>query len=404
MMLRNQHKALPVLEWIRFAPFLCVGLTALGLLRRPPRFPVPARGRVVVDGEGVPVQIQSPFRGIVLTWGAWGVGGYLQNTRGPRTVLNAGGPQARKWFGEHDLMSKVFPQVLSDDHYWDPANGDWAQRAKSELEGLMRYDAGAYLGNGGNLGMVPLLRQAGLPGVSLTWTHKDPNKNWDDACYSAARVETALIGQPQLGEALIARYKQAFADIQAELRPETLPHQPRVLMMGSSWKDRGYFYLKSVKNSYQIYFPPAGILNASSGLTGDRQDGERILAMDPDMIFLTGSRHSAWPTENPQAFLNDPRWQGLKAVRERRVYRVPGGGGLGGLILQPVYDRWMAELAHPGRMKPRVRQLLRDRFITEFNYHLSDDQIDEILNVDENRGLPEANRFEHRPQAQMKKG
>jgi hypothetical protein len=55
-------------------------------------------------------------------------------------------------------------------------------------------------------------------------------------------------------------------------------------------------------------------------------------------------------------------------------------------------------------MKPRVRQLLRERFITEFNYHLSDDQIDEILNVDENRGLPEANRFEHRPQAQMKKG
>jgi iron complex transport system substrate-binding protein len=313
--------------------------------------------------------------------------------------MNAGGPLTRKRFGEFDIMSKVYPQVLSDDKYWDPDNGDWAQRAKSEVEGLMRYNAGAYLGNGGELGMVPVLRRIGLPAIYLVWNNKDLTKNWDDVCYSAARVETSLIGHPELGEALIARYKQAFAEIRSELQPETLQHKPRVLMMGASLRDRGYFYMKSVKNSYQIYFPSAGILNASQGLTGERQDAERILAMDPDMIFLTGSRHSWWPTENPQEFLQDPRWRGLKAVQARRVYRMPGGGGLGGMIFQPIYDRWMAEMAHPDRMKPRVRQLLRDRFITEFEYHLSDDQIDDILNVEENRGLPGTERFERNYQA-----
>lgn len=45
-------------------------------------------------------------------------------------------------------------------------------------------------------------------------------------------------------------------------------------------------------------------------------------------------------------------------------------------------------------MKPRVRQLLRDRFLSEFDYRLSDDQIDDILNVEENRGLPGMDRFE----------
>jgi iron complex transport system substrate-binding protein len=391
--IRNIFRAEYHRELVWILPFLCVALMVTSLLRPQRQFSAPTHNRVVIDGAGVKVAIEEPFRGVVFTWGAWGVGGYLANTRAPQTVLNAGGPEDREWFGKHDIMSKVYPQVLNDDRYWDPDNGDWAQRAKSEIEGLMRYNAGAYLGNGGEMGMVPILRSVGLPALNLLWTQRDLTKNWDDACYLSARVESTLTEQPQAGEALIARYKQAFADIKSELRPETLPHQPRVLMMGSSWEDRGYFYLKSVKNSYQIYFPPAGIINASEGLTGDREDAERILAMDPDMIYLTGSRDSWWPTEDPQQFLRDPRWRGLKAVQTRRVYRVPGGGGLGGLLFQPIYNRWMAEMAHPDRMQPRVRQLLRDRFITEFNYRLSEDQIDEILNVDENGGLPGAERF-----------
>jgi ABC-type Fe3+-hydroxamate transport system substrate-binding protein len=45
---------------------------------------------------------------------------------------------------------------------------------------------------------------------------------------------------------------------------------------------------------------PAGIENASAGYTGARQDAERILAMDPDMIFLTASSEGPHPTEGPQ--------------------------------------------------------------------------------------------------------
>jgi ABC-type Fe3+-hydroxamate transport system substrate-binding protein len=382
-------------ELVWLTPFICVGLMVLSLMRPLAKFPVPLHSRAVLSADGTEVRIGQPFRGIVLTWGAWGIGGYLQNTHAPDTVLVAGGTLARKQFAERDLMSKVYPQVLQDDRFWDAKNGDWSQRAKSEIESLLTYNPGVYLGNGGNFGMVPTLRHVGLPALYLMWHEK----NWDEVSYKVARVETSLIGRPELGEAVIARYKQAFADIGQELQPEALPHQPRVLMMGSSLKDRGYFYLKSVRNSYQIYFPPAGIINASMGLTGERQDAERILSMNPDMIFLTGSRDSMWPTENPQQFLHDPRWRGLKAVREGRVYRMPGGGGLGGLIFQPIYDRWMAEVAHPDRMKPRVRQLLRDRFLTEFNYRLSDDQIDKILNVEENRGLPCMERFERNYQA-----
>ena len=395
MKLRNLFKAGLSRELTWVAPFLCIGLIVSSMLRPPQQFAAPEHSRTVVSADGVRVQIGEPFRGIVLTWGAWGVGGYLQNTRAPETVLVAGGPLARKWFDERDLMSKVYPQVLQEDRFWDLQHGDWSQKAKAEIERLLTYDAGVYLGNGGEFGMVTNLRRVGLPALSLIWH----DKNWDEACYSTARVETSLIGHPELGEARIARYKQEFADIKQELQPESLPHHPRALMMGSSLQNWRYFYFKSVKNDYQIYFPPAGVINASEGYPAERLDAERILAMDPDMIFLTGMRGTPWPTENPQEFLHDPRWRGLKAVRERRVYRMPGGGGLGGLLYQPTYDRWMAEVAHRGRMKPRARQLLRDRFMTEFNYRLSENQIDNVLNVEENRGLPGMDRFERDYQA-----
>ena len=232
-----------------------------------------------MDGEGVRVRIGVPFRGMGLTWGAWGVGGYLSNTHAPGTVLHAGGPWNRERFAK-EAMSWIYPQVLQRDSLWDAAIGRQSQRAKGEIETLLAYNPGAYLGNGGSFGMVPLLRAVGLPVLTLFQPARKGNR--DDVIYSAARVETALIEHPERGEALIERYRQAYADLRRELSPETLATFPSMLMMGSSTRDRGYFYLKSVRNAYQIYFPPAGVTNASKGLTGEREDAERILSMDPD--------------------------------------------------------------------------------------------------------------------------
>ncbi len=78
--------------------------------------------------------------------------------------------------------------------------------------------------------------------------------------------------------------------------------------------------------------------------------------------------------------MNDPRRQGLKAVRDRRVYKWEQGN----LTVRPAEIRWLAEIAHPDRLQPRVRQLMRDRVREEFGYSLSDDQIDQMLHVDEN--------------------
>ena len=285
-------------ELVWLAPFLCMGLMVLSLLRPLPHFPLPSHGRTVVDAEGTPIQIERPFRGTVLTWGAWGVGGYLESTHAPETVSMAGGPWAR-WAFARDVLSWIYPDVLKEDRVWDTAKGDQSRRAKAEIETLFAYNPGAYLGNGGNFGMVPVLRRVGLPALYLS--DPDPNKkrNWDDVMFATARVETALTEHPERGEALIARYRQAYVDLDQELHTSTLTSRPRVLIMGSSTRDKRWMYIKSIKNSYQMYLPPAGVLNASKGYTGEQQDGERILAMDPDMVFLVGRFGHALAVADP---------------------------------------------------------------------------------------------------------
>jgi iron complex transport system substrate-binding protein len=392
-MLRTFRQSIRAGELVWFAPFLGVALLAFSLLRPVPRFPAAAQSRVAVDARGTQMPIEEPFRGVVLTARASGVDDYLKNTRAPETVMMAGGREARRFFAG-SLISKVYPDVLQQDRYWDLVNGDWAQGTRANIESLLTYHAGAYLGAGGNnFGMVPFLQSVGLPAFHVYWG----TSNWDEQVFSRVRVETALIGQPEAGQRRIARYTQALGDIASELDPDTLLYRPRVLMMTCLLTNRRYFNVMYMRDGGQLYFSRTGIDNASKGLDPQYPDPERLLLMDPDLIFLWGV--DAGTYETPREFLRDPRWQGMRAVREKRVYHLPGSAGPGGLVMQPIYERWMAEIANPDRMRPRVRQLLRDRFIAEFNYHLSDEQIDAILNVDENRGMAGAERFERDHQA-----
>ncbi len=390
-------KAMPLREFSWLAPFVGIALMTIALSRQPPQFPVPAQSRIVTDAEGIEVPVAIPFRGIMLTWGAWGVGGYLENTRAPSSVFNAGDSVERDSF-VRGVVNWIYPDIFKNDGIWDADIIPRRRGSNAEIESLITRDAGAYLGNGGNFGAVPLLRRIGLPAVTLSWHEK----NWDEVCFSAARVETSLIGQPEIAEALIARYQQAFADLEQDLGTIKLRDHPRVLIMGSSSRDWRYMYVKNSKNAYQLYLPPAGVANAADERQPQDSDAERILAMDPDFIFEMGNGQS------PEEFKKDSRWRGLKAVRDNHVYTMPGadrgGGGLAGLIFQPLWARWMAEIVHPDRLTPELRDVLRARLIKEFNYQLSDEQIDQLLQINKNKNQPGYARFLRGEQANITHG
>lgn len=108
---------------------------------------------------------------------------------------------------------------------------------------------------------------------------------------------------------------------------------------------------------------------------------EQVLAWNPQVVLL-GNFDAAMPSN----LYNDPRWQGVDAVRNHRVYRVP----LGGYRWDPPSQEsalawlWLAGLLHPESMQENLRKSIRDWFVFLYNYGPTDDEIDTMLFVKEN--------------------
>ena len=364
-------------EFLWLAPFLCIALIAFGLFRPLPHFAPPAHSRTIMGSDGVQVQIALPFRGLSLV-PAHCAACFLEETRSPDTVAYAGNFVARQRFAK-DLMSQIYPEVLKKDSLWGSDLMHNSMSPFPELESLLAFDPGVYIGC---RAPTALMRSIGLPVLTSGSTCGGKQKlmscpgspvpsRWsyypEGPLFIPLLVEYDLIGHPELAEARIASYCQVISDLQHELEPSTLAYRPRVLMEGE----------------YKGDFSRVGVVDAATERRIPGDDAERVLIMDPDMIFINGINTS------PQQFMNDPQRKGLKAVWNRRVYKWEQGG----ITYKPAGIRWLAEIVHPERLLPKTRQLLRDRMMNEFDYRLSDEQIDKMLNVEENLGSAGAERF-----------
>jgi hypothetical protein len=362
------------------APFLSIAVIALGLLRPLPRVPPPAQSRTVMSSDGVPVRIALPFRGVAIA-PPLSVDGYLEDTRTPQLLEYAGDSSRRKDFAR-SLLSQVYPEVLNNDRLWRSNVFRNTASPFIELESLLTHDPGVYLGCGGP---EALMRSIGLPVVSPWGSCGGPQKPmfcpgfpvpaspvraaWsyysEGVFFISLRVHSNLTDQTELAQVRMASYCRAIADLENELQPRTLDYRPRILMAGQ----------------YRGDFARAGVVDVETERKIPGDDAERTLIMDPDMIFFFPG--------SPKDFMRDPRWLGLKAVRNRRVYRWAQTN----LTFRPAAIRWLAEIAHPDRVQPEVRQLMRDRMMSEFGYRLSDQQMDEMLHVAENSSSVGTERF-----------
>ena len=328
----------------------------------PPVFPPPPQSRVVTDAEGVKVTIPIPFRAVV----RYGGTSFLETTHAPETLVKAGGNARDRDRFASGLIARIYPEVLNNDALWN---------YPLELETLLAEDRGAAYFHS----PPDQLRRVGLPAPTLSFHPA----NRDEMIFSATRIEAAAMGREERGEAFLADYRQAYADLKQELQPETLANIPRVIGMGSSLRDWNFLFVSTAKES-RFDDQRIGVVNASEGFEdmGRQQDAERILAMNPEMIFLFG--------ESVKDFLHDPRWQGMKAVQDNHVYEGPRSlrGSLEplyGLDFRPIWARWQAELAHPDRLAPKLRELLRAHFVKAYGYTFSEDEMESLLRIAENK-------------------
>ncbi len=103
---------------------------------------------------------------------------------------------------------------------------------------------------------------------------------------------------------------------------------------------------------------------------------EQILAWAPDVIIAQDRNFYA-------RVLKDPQWQGLPALRQKRVYRAPdtpwGWFDSPPGINRLIGVRWLMAILYPDQTAADLRSETREFYKLFYHVELSDSQIDELL-------------------------
>jgi len=118
---------------------------------------------------------------------------------------------------------------------------------------------------------------------------------------------------------------------------------------------------------------------------------ETVLKFDPDIVFLSCCTLFK---DNPATFYGNPVFASLKAVRTRRVYKVPmGGARMDGIVDGPLLLRWYAELLYPSYLHAALRHEVMQVYQQAYDYRPNDDELDMLLLMNENGSSFSYSRF-----------
>ena len=125
----------------------------------------------------------------------------------------------------------------------------------------------------------------------------------------------AMAGAPERAERLIADMNRRIDAVSARVAGRS---RPRVLLYSAS----GWVSGRQTTLDDAISASGGGNVAAEMGIVGGGKiPQERVIMADPDVILLRDSRK--WDSGFRQSLLRDPAFQGVKALREQRVYSVP---------------------------------------------------------------------------------
>ena len=108
---------------------------------------------------------------------------------------------------------------------------------------------------------------------------------------------------------------------------------------------------------------------------------EVLLLFDPDVLLLS------WFTNRVTVadIYADPRFKGLKAVKNRRVYKMPRGASrMEGPVEEPLLLLWLNQTLHMRETKISLASAVKQTYYDAYGYTLSEPQINAWLHMEEN--------------------
>ncbi|MGW0734380.1 ABC transporter substrate-binding protein [Streptomyces sp. NPDC002851] len=325
-------------------------------------------GLTVTDLTGKSVELPHPARRVV-TIPLPAASMVVAVNGGPEVLVGMNAASRTAVAGS--FLGSAYPELLKVPT--DVAGAEFAPNVESVLN--LSPDVVIQWGDRGP-GIVEPLRQAGLTVARLTYgTQKDLE--------GAIALYGALLGKRKRAERMVAGMRERMRKLRSELRTPGAGARsaPSVLYLRGATESLqvggGASYNHYVTELVGARNPAAGIDSEQAAI-----DTEQLLKWDPDIVLLGNFGPAA-----PKDLYGDPALASLRAVRERRIYKVPLGGYRWDPPSQesPLMWQWLAGLVH-GTGAPGLRAEVVRQYAFLYGAEPTDAQLDGILRTKANSG------------------
>lgn len=329
--------------------------------------------RIVVDDNGDKVEVPEKIERVVVTNIlplASAVAVYLND--GSRIV---GMHPASYSAAKNGLLGELYPEVLK-------ADTGFIQGANLNIEALMALRPDVVLVNAPDRRMIDMIRGAGLAafGISPSKWHYDVIETHNRWMQSLAQLFPEAKGKGELIEKKSREIAKMVAD-----RTKDLPREERARILFIFRYDAKSL-VTSGKNFFGQYWCDAvGGINVAEGITADNSNAvigmEEVYGYDPDVIFITNFT-AALPEDIYGSKIGGDDWSPVKAVREKRVYKMPLGiyRSYTPSADTPLTLLWMAKRVYPERFKDvDLTAEVKKYYQTVFGVSLTEKQISRMF-------------------------
>lgn len=230
--------------------------------------------------------------------------------------------------------------------------------------------------------MIDMIRGAGLAafGISPSKWHYDVIETHNRWMQSLAQLFPEANGKGELIEKKSREIAKMVAD-----RTKDLPREERARILFIFRYDAKSF-VTSGKNFFGQYWCDAvGGINVAEGITADNSNAvigmEEVYGYDPDVIFITNFT-AALPEDIYGSKIGGDDWSPVKAVREKRVYKMPLGiyRSYTPSADTPLTLLWMAKRVYPERFKDvDLTTEVKKYYQTVFGVSLTEKQISRMF-------------------------
>ncbi len=269
--------------------------------------------RVIVDQAGNEVEIPVDIERVVITsiWPLPSVYVLFQGSADKLVGMHPASLSAAKY----SMLTKVAPEIK------DVETG-FIQNGEINVEELIKLDPDVVFYSASNTVEKEILEKAGIPAVGFSTSIAKFNT-----------VETVNQWVQQLGVIFneedkakgITEYgNEVYTEIQSRLKSVGEKDKPRVLIL---FKYSDTQFQTSGSNFFGQYWCEAsGAINVASGLSGMVDiNMEQVYEWNPDIIYITNFSQYMPEDLFANKALEGHDWSGVKAVKEKKVYKYPLG-------------------------------------------------------------------------------